>query len=65
MNGSFSNGSILIGATSNARYVMNSTEDGLAPFDDSELQDAIDNNAIEKEGFTFIDFTEINPFGEP
>ncbi len=65
MNGSFSNGSILIGATSNARYVMNSTEDGLAPFDDSELQDSIDNNAIEKEGFTFIDFTEINPFGEP
>lgn len=65
MNGTFSNGSILIGATSNARYVMNSTEDGLAPFDDSSLQDVVDNNRIEGEGFNFIDFTEVNPFGEP
>ncbi len=65
MNGTFSNGTMLIGATSNARYLMNSTEDGLAPFDDSSLQDAVDNNAIENEGFTFIDFTETNPFGEP
>ena len=65
MNGTFSNGSMLIGATSNARYVMNATEDGLAPFDDSSLQDAIDNNAIQGEGFDFIDFTETNPFGEP
>ena len=65
MNGTFSNGSMLIGATSNARYVMNASEDGLAPFDDSSLQDAIDNNAIQGEGFNFIDFTETNPFGEP
>ena len=65
MNGTFSTGNTLIGVTSNARYIMSATEDGLAPFDDSDLQDAVDNNAIEREGFDFIDFTEVNPFGEP
>ena len=65
MNGSFNTGNTLIGVTSNARYVMNATEDGLAPFDASDLQDAIDNNQIQGEGFDFIDFTETNPFGEP
>ncbi len=65
MNGTFTTGNTLIGVTSNARYIMNATEDGLAPFDDTDLQDAIDNNAIQGEGFDFIDFTETNPFGEP
>lgn len=65
MNGTFNVSSTLIGVTSNARYSMNGTEDGLAPFDDTELQDTVDNNAIEGEGFEFIDFTETNPFGEP
>ena len=65
MNGTFSNGVMLIGATSNARYLMNASEDGLAPFDDPLLQDAVDNNTIQGEGFDFIDFTETNPFGEP
>ena len=65
MNGTFSNGVMLIGATSNARYLMNASEDGLAPFDDPLLQDAVDNNTIQGEGFNFIDFTETNPFGEP
>jgi hypothetical protein len=65
VNGMFSQNTMLIGATSNARYLMDGTEDGLAPFDDNELQDVIDNNKIQGEGFDFIDFTETNPFGEP
>ena len=44
---------------------MNGSEDSMTPFDDSDLQDAIDNNEIQGEGFNFIDFTETNPFGEP
>ena len=34
-------------------------------FDSIGLQDTVDNNRIENEGFDFIDFTETNPFGEP
>ena len=65
VNGQFSNGSMIIGSTSNARYTMINNEDGLAPFDNLDLQDAVDNNTIQNEGFDFIDFTETNPFGEP
>jgi len=65
VNGTFSNGSIVIGTTSNARFTMTGVEDSMTPFDDTSLQDAIDNNEIQNEGFDFIDFTETNPFGEP
>ena len=65
VNGTFGNNTLLIGNTSNARYMMNKTEDSMITFDDIDLQDTIDNNKIQGEGFDFIDFTETNPFGEP
>jgi hypothetical protein len=65
VNGTFGNNTLLIGNTSNARYMMNKTEDSMITFDNIDLQDTIDNNKIQGEGFDFIDFTETNPFGEP
>jgi hypothetical protein len=43
---------------------MNSTIDDMTPFD-TQTEDLIDNNAIEFESDDIIDFTEVNPFGEP
>ena len=63
--GTFVSGQIIKGNTSNAQFGMTGAYDSMTPFDDSELQDAIDNNKIQGEGFDFIDFTETNPFGEP
>ena len=65
VNGTFSANTLLIGNTSNARYVMSGSEDSMVTFDDINLQDTINNNDIQGEGFDFIDFTETNPFGEP
>ena len=65
VQGTFQNGVAIKGSTSLALYDMNGSEDSMTPFDDSDLQDAIDNNEIQGEGFNFIDFTETNPFGEP
>lgn len=65
VQGTFANNVVIKGNTSNAQFNMTGSYDSMTPFDDTELQDAIDNNAIEGEGFDFIDFTETNPFGEP
>ena len=63
--GNFVSGQIIKGNTSNAQFSMTGSYDSMTPFDDTSLQDAIDNNEIQGEGFDFIDFTETNPFGEP
>jgi len=53
----------LIGATSNASYIVN-TSSQFATIDDP-FEDVIDNNRIQEEGLNFIDWSEKNPFGEP
>ena len=65
VNGTFSANTLLIGNTSNARFTTIGNADSMITFDSIGLQDTVDNNRIENEGFDFIDFTETNPFGEP
>ena len=64
VQGNFANGTIIIGATSNARYGMIGTIDDMTPFE-TTTEDLIDNYDIEFESDDIIDFTEVNPFGEP
>jgi hypothetical protein len=62
--GSFANSSNTIGATSGAYYTTVGLISDTA-FDDSPFEDIIDNSRIESESDSIIDFTEVNPFGEP
>ena len=62
--GSFANASNTIGATSGAYYTTAGLISDTA-FDDSPFEDIIDNSRIESESDSIIDFTEVNPFGEP
>lgn len=62
--GSFANSSNTIGATSGANYVTVSGQDNDV-FDNTSFEDIIDNDRIQTEGEGIIDFSEINPFGEP
>jgi len=64
VQGTFANNIILKGNTSNAQFLMTGSIDDMTPFDTS-TEDFIDNNAIEFESDDIIDFTEVNPFGEP
>jgi hypothetical protein len=60
--GTFTSGTIK-GNTSNAIWTITSAND-LSPMD-NVFEDINDNNRIESESDAIIDFTEINPFGEP
>jgi len=62
--GTFANNSNTIGATSRAYYTTAGTVDDGA-FDNAAFHDIVDNVRIETESDSIIDFTEINPFGEP
>ena len=53
-----------IGATTGAYYTTSGTLDESA-FDNSPFEDVIDNTRIQSEADAIIDFTEVNPFGEP
>ena len=64
VKGTFANNSNTIGATSGAYYTTGGTLDDTA-FDDNAFEDIVDNSRIESESDNIIDFTEINPFGEP
>ena len=64
VQGNFANGTIIIGETSNAQYGMIGTIDDMTPFE-TTTEDLIDNYDIEFESDDIIDFTEVNPFGEP
>jgi hypothetical protein len=61
IKGVFTNGSNVIGSSSNTRYVLTNYDDltDLIDWDDS------DNRVIQTEANNFIDLTEINPFGAP
>jgi len=61
IKGVFTNGSNVIGSSSNTRYVLTNYDDlaDLIDWDDS------DNRVIQTEANNFIDLTEINPFGMP
>ncbi len=61
--GTFASGSSVKGNTSNANWNIASTSD-LIPMDNA-FEDIRDNNRIETEADSIIDFTETNPFGEP
>lgn len=62
VQGTFSNANVK-GATSNANWGVNVANDML-PLDNA-YEDIIDNNRIETESDSILDFTEQNPFGEP
>lgn len=61
IKGVFANGGNIIGATSNADFVVgveyDMRENASSPYED--------NTRVELESNTFLDFTESNPFGEP
>ena len=62
--GSFANSSNTVGATSGAHYITVAGQNNDV-LDNTVFEDIIDNNRIQTEGEGIIDFTEINPFGEP
>jgi hypothetical protein len=62
--GTFANTSNTIGATSGAYYITVAGQNNDV-LDNTVFEDIIDNNRIQTEGEGIIDFTEINPFGEP
>jgi len=62
--GSFANASNTIGATSGAYYTTAGLIDDTA-FDGNPFEDIVDNSRIQTEADSIIDFTEVNPFGEP
>jgi hypothetical protein len=51
------------GNTSGAIWSSN-TGDDLTPYN-TVFEDIVDNKRIQTEGDSIIDFTEVNPFGEP
>jgi hypothetical protein len=61
VNGEFINGPI-IGSVSGASWFANVISDYVT-FDNA-FEDIIDNNRIQNEGLSIIDFSEKNPFGE-
>lgn len=61
IRGAFTNNVAIIGATSGASYLFNSA-DTLRNANNEDMQD---NFRIETEADNIIDFSEVNPFGEP
>jgi hypothetical protein len=57
--GTFSNSSIIIGATSNARFTLTSYD----PLDEPQIENAWDNKVIKNESDPVIDTSEVNPLG--
>ena len=64
VRGTFANGANTIGATSGAYYTTEGTINTSA-FDNNVFEDINDNTRIENESDAIIDFSEVNPFGEP
>ena len=62
IKGEFANNTLLIGASSNARWTLNVAPNVLDNVNETDMDD---NQLIENEADNIIDFTEINPFGEP
>ena len=64
VKGSFVSGTPLKGNTSNAIWTMDEAADDMVPLDNA-FEEINDNRVIETESDSIIDFTEVNPFGEP
>lgn len=62
VKGTFTTGNVN-GNTSGAQWIVNTISDTVTM--DNAFEDIIDNNRIEGESDSIIDFTEVNPFGEP
>ena len=62
VRGEFTTGNIT-GNTSGALWSINTVSD-TATMDDDAFEDIVDNNRIETESDSIIDFSEVNPFGE-
>jgi hypothetical protein len=60
--GKFNSGNVR-GNTSNANWVINTFSDTATM--DNAFEDIVDNNRIQTESDSILDFTETNPFGEP
>jgi len=58
--GEFTDGTVIIGASSNARFTLTSYN----PLKDSTRNETYDNMYIEDQANNIIDFAEINPFGK-
>ena len=61
IKGAFTSGVAIIGATSGASYLMNAAD----TMRNANNEDMQDNYRIETEADNIIDFSEVNPFGEP
>jgi hypothetical protein len=59
ISGEFQNNQVIIGASSNARYVLTTYD----PLKDSTRNETYDNLYIENQANNIIDFSENNPFG--
>lgn len=62
VKGAFIGGTLVKGSTSNAQWTLNAAPDLLKNVNAGNIED---NDIIESEADGIIDFTEINPFGEP
>lgn len=61
IQGQFTAGANVLGETSGALYVIQTQDD----LEDFAVYDQYDNRNIQDEANTFIDFTDVNPFGRP
>ena len=64
VQGTFANGSTIIGATSGAEW-QKFGEINTGAFDNNPFEDIFDNTRIQNEAADILDFSEVNPFGEP
>jgi hypothetical protein len=64
VQGTFANSTSTIGATSGAIYTTAGTLNTGA-FDNNPFEDITDNTRIQDEADNILDFSEVNPFGEP
>ena len=62
IKGAFTANTLMIGASSNAQWTLNTAPNVLINVNNEEMED---NFRIETEADNIIDFSEINPFGEP
>ena len=60
ISGTFTNNVVIIGASSNARYILTSYDSQL----DNSYNESYDNKYINTQADAIIDFSETNPFGE-
>lgn len=59
MSGAFANNTTIVGASSNAQYIISSFD----PLNEPQIENAWDNKVIDIEINDYLDTSEINPFG--